>query len=88
MTETQIGLLNEVISNMAKKFEEEKRDLENACAGKDAEIARLRQELEGRDFARQEEESRAREQIEATIRGMDQKMMDERNRWREALRSN
>ncbi len=88
MTETQIGLLNEVISTMAKKFEEEKKDLENACAGKDAEIAHLRQEIEGRDRARQEEQNSEREQIEATIRRMDQMMMDERAKWRESLRAN
>ncbi len=88
MIETQMGLLNEIISNMAKKFEEEKKELENACAGKDAEIGRLRQEIEARDRARDEDQTKEKEQIESTIRRMDQMMMDERAKWREALRSN
>ena len=48
MIETQLNLLNEIVSNMAKKFEEEKKEMEGVFALKEAEIAFLKQETENK----------------------------------------
>lgn len=60
MIEAQIQLLHETVSNLAKKFEEERISLELAGAAKDAELTSFARELENTSGQLREKENQVR----------------------------